>query len=55
MQLFLAELLEGFNALQQDIYAMIMEFLADLPAEIKKFLDLDGLRAGFEAKMGCKV
>ena len=32
-----------------------MEFLVDLPSEIAKFLDLDGLRTGFRDKMGCKV
>ena len=55
LQLFLEELLHGFNALQQDICALIMEFLADLPAKIKEFLDLDRLNAGFRAKMGCEV
>ena len=55
LQLFLEELLQGFNALQQDICALIMEFLADLPAEIAEFLDLDALKAGFEAKAGCEV
>ena len=55
LQLFLEELLHGFNALQQDICTLIMEFLADLPAEITEFLDLDGLKAGFRTKMGCEV
>ena len=55
LQLFPEELLQGFNALQKDICALIMEFLADLSAEIKKFLDLDALKAGFEAKSGCEV
>ena len=55
LQLFLEELLHGFNALQQDICVLIMEFLADLPAKIKEFLDLDRLSAGFRAKMGCEV
>ena len=36
LQLFLAELLEEFNALQQDIYALIMGFLADL--KCKKYV-----------------
>ena len=55
LQLFLEELLHGFNALQQDICVLIMEFLADFPAKIKEFLDLDRLSAGFRAKMGCEV
>ena len=55
LQLFLEELLQGFNALQQNICALIMEFLADLAAEISKFLDLDGLKAGFKDKTGCEV
>ena len=55
LQLFLEELLQGFNALQQDICALIMDFLADLPTEIAGFRDLDSLKAGFKAKMGCEV
>ena len=55
LQLFLEELLEGLNGQQKDICTLIMEFLADLPAEIKKSLDLDGMKAGFEAKSGCEV
>ena len=55
LQLFLEELLQGFNAPEQDIYALIMKFFTDLPAEIAKFLDLDGLKAVFNAKMGCGV
>ena len=55
LQLFLEELLQGFNALQKDICALIMEFLADLPVEIAEFLDLDSLKEGFKAKMGCEV
>ena len=55
MQLFLEELLQGFHPLQQGIYALIVEFLADLPADVAKFLDLDGLRADFDAQTGCEV
>ena len=55
MQLFLEELLQGFNHLQQGICALIVEFLADLPADVAKFLDLDRLRADFDAKTGCEV
>ena len=55
LQLFLEELLQGFHPLQQGIYALIVEFLADLPADVAKFLDLDGLRADFDAKTGCEV
>ena len=55
LQLFLEELLQGFNALQQDICTLIMEFLANPPSDISKFLDLNALKAGFEAKLGCEV
>ena len=55
LQLFLGELLHGFNALQQDIGTLILEFLADLPAEIKGFPDLDSLKTGFKAKPGYEV
>ena len=55
LQLFLEELLQGFKPLQQDICALIMEFLADLPAEIAEFLDLNSVKAGFQTKMGCEV
>ena len=55
LQLFLEELLQGFNTLQQAIFALIMKFLADLPAEIAKFLDLDVLIAGFNDKVWCEV
>ena len=55
LQLFLEELLQGFNTLQQAIFALIMKFLADFPAEIAKFLDLDVLIAGFNDKVWCEV
>ena len=55
LQLFLEELLQGFNTLQQAIFALIMKFLADLPDEITKFLDLDVLIAGFNDKVWCEV
>ena len=55
LKLFLEELLQGFNHLQQGICALIVEFLADLPADVAKFLDLDRLRADFDAKTGCEV
>ena len=55
LQLFLEELLQGFNTLQQAIFALIMKFPADLPAEIAKFLDLDVLIAGFNDKVWCEV
>ena len=55
LRLFLEELLQGFNHLQQGICALIVEFLADLPADVAKFLDLDRLRADFDAKTGCEV
>lgn len=52
----LSEILRKSNAYkQQGIYALIVEFLADLPADVAKFLDLDGLRADFDAKTGCEV
>ena len=55
LQLFLGELLQGFNPLQQDICALIVKFLADLPADIAEFLDLDSLKADFDAQTGCEV
>ena len=55
LQLFLEELLQGFNAPEQDIYALILKFFTDLPAEIAKLLDLGGLKVIFNAKMGCEV
>ena len=55
LQLFLEELLQGFHHLQQGTYALIVEFLADLPADVAKFLDLDGLKADFDAKTGCEL
>lgn len=45
LQLFLKELLEGFDTLQQNIGALILKLLADLPAEITASLDLDDLKA----------
>ena len=52
---FPEELLQGFHHLQQGICALIVEFLADLPADVVKFLDLDGLKADFDAKTGYEV
>ena len=45
LQLFLKELLEGFDTLQQNIGPLILKLLADLPAEITASLDLDDLKA----------
>lgn len=45
LQLFLKELLEGFDTLQQNIGTLILKLLADLPAEITASLDLDDLKA----------
>lgn len=55
LQLFLAEWLQGFHSLQQGFCALIMEFLAHLPAEISKFLDLDHLKDSLRLKIGCEV
>lgn len=55
LQLFLIKHLGAFHASKQDIYALIMEFLTDLPAEIGEFPDLDGFKAGLMAKSGGEV
>lgn len=55
MELFLKELPKGVDALQQIVYALILEFLANLLAETTEPLDWDGLKASLGMNTGCKV
>ena len=55
LQLFLQKLLEGFIARKEEICALVVDFLAGLPADMKRFLDFKGLIGTFSPEMGCEV
>lgn len=55
LQLFLQKLLGGFIARRDEIYALVMDFLASLPADMKRFLDFEGLMDTSTPEMGCEV
>ena len=55
LQLFLQKLLEGFIARKEEISALVLDFLAGLPADMKRFLDFEGLMGTSTPEMGCEV
>lgn len=55
LQLFLQKLLEGFITRKEDICALVTDFLAGLPADMKRFLDFEGLMGTSTPEMGCEV
>ena len=55
LQLFLQKLLEGFITRKEEIRALVLDFLAGLPADMKRFLDFEGLMGTSAPKMGCEV
>ena len=55
LQLFLEKLLEGFITRKEEIRALVLDFLAGLPADMKRFLDFEGLMGTSAPKMGCEV
>lgn len=52
---FLQKLLEGFITRKEEICALVLDFLAGLPADIKRFLDFEGLMGTLSPKMGYEV
>ena len=55
LQLFLQKLLQGFITQKEEICALVTDFLAGLPADIKRFLDFKGVMGTYAPKMGCEV
>ena len=55
LQLFLQKLLEGFITRKEEICALVVDFLAGLPADMRRFLDFEGLMATSAPEMGCEV
>ena len=55
LQLFLQKLLEGFIARKEEICELVRDFLEGLPADMKHFLDFEGVMETSEAKNGCEV
>lgn len=55
LQLFLQKLLEGFIARKEEICALILDFLTSLPADMRRFLDFEGVKDNSAPKMGCEV
>ena len=55
LQLFLQKLLEGFIARKEEIIALVVDFLADLPADMRRFLGFEGLMGSSSPEMGCEV
>ena len=55
LQLFLQKLLEGFITRKEEICTLVTDFLEGLPADIKRFLDFEGLLGTSDPKIGCEV
>lgn len=55
LQLFLQELLKGFITRKDEICALVVDFLAALPADMKRFLDIAGLMGTYSPELGCEV
>ena len=55
LQLFLQKLLEGFITRKEEICALVTDFLAGLPADMKRFLDFKGLMGTSTPETGCEV
>ena len=55
LQLFLQKLLKGFITRKEEICALVMDFLAGLPADMKRFLDFEGLLGTSAPEVGCEV
>ena len=55
LQLFLQKLLEGFITRKEEICALVLDFLAGLLADMKRFLDFEGLMGTSTPEMGCEV
>ena len=55
LQLFLQKLLEGFITRKEEICALVVDFLAGLPADMRRFLDFEGIMATSAPEMGCEV
>ena len=55
LQLFLQKLLEGFITRKKEICELVMDFLAGLPTDMKRFLDIEGLMGTSTPEMGCEV
>ena len=47
--------MEGFITRQEEICALVMDFLAGLPADMKRFLDFEGLMGTSAPEIGCEV
>ena len=54
-QLFLQKLLEGFITRKEEICALVADYLAGLPDDMKRFLDFEGLMGTAALKMECEV
>ena len=55
LQLFLQKLLEGFITRKEEICTLVTNFIDGLPADIKRFLDFEGLMGTSASEMGCEV
>ena len=55
LQLFLLKLLEGFITRKEEISSLVLDFLAGLPADMKRFLDFEGLMGTSAPEMGYEV
>ena len=55
LQLFLQKLLEGFITRKEEICTLVTDFLEGLPADMKRFLDFEGLLGTSTPEMGCEV
>ena len=51
---FFKKLLKGFITQKDEIYAFVVDFLAALPADMKRFLDIAGLMGTYSSELGCE-
>ena len=45
----------GSPGVEEEICALVTDFLAGLPADMKRFLDFEGLMGTSASEMGCEV
>lgn len=53
-QLFFQKLLEGFITRKEEICALVLDFLENLPADMKRFLVFEELTGTSSSEMGSK-
>ncbi len=55
LQLFLENLLQGFNVPKQTIFAFVADFIASLPTDLAHFMAISSCGGTFTPITGCEV